>query len=363
MKIAQITSLYESVPPENKNGLEFLVHFLTEGLVSNGHQVSLFATADSETSGELIDLWPRAVSRDKPAQLVPDYMFSRWSHEEAYLSADKFDLLHSHDISGMFWSQLPRPLLVTVHSPVDQVLLEYKDNFPQEYWAYLDGMREKITRANLVFVSKDQCSSFPPGDNHYVVHNGLPVERFDFRSVPEDYFAFLGYITSNKGADLAVKVALEAGVKLKLAGQADKKGFFYREKIKPYLGRNIEYLGPLDFEEKVSFLGRARGTLVPIQWREPFGLVMIESLACGTPVIALDRAAVGEIVKDGEVGYLCKDVADMVEATGFIEKLSRKKCREHIELNFSVQQMIKNYEQVYNEVISNFRKFSKDKIN
>ncbi|MBU1111114.1 glycosyltransferase family 4 protein [Patescibacteria group bacterium] len=360
MKIAQVTSLIESVPPLHNNGLEFIVHFLTDGLVDKGHEVTLFATGDSQTDAELTAVWPKAASRDVLAKDISRGIFSKWSHEAAFLRADEFDIIHTHDFYGMSWCLMPAPLVMTVHCPAGDYE-EYKKKFPVNYWPYFKQLENKLKNGYTVFVSESQRSHFPSGRHHYVVHNGVPVEDFSFSDKPEDYFVFLGYISENKGPHLAIQAADAAGVKLKIAGNRFLNKAFFNEQMKPFLraGR-IEYLGSLGYEEKIRLLRGAKAVFVPIQWKEPFGLVMIEAMSCGTPVIALNRASVPEIVVDGKTGFICNSVDEMAEAAKNIDKISRLECRRHVEKNFSVGKMVEGYEKVYERIISDFqRRFKK----
>lgn len=356
MRIAQVTSLIESVPPLHNNGLEFIVHFLTEGLVRRGHQVTLFATADSRTEAALISLWPMAISRDPRASGIARETFSKWSHESAYCMSNQFDIIHTHDFSGMFWGLLPCPLAVTVHGA--RYIFTNK-RLPKKYECYLKQQEAKFRDGYVIFVSKSQRREFPRGKRHFVVHNGVPTQDFTFNSKPGDYFAFLGYISQEKGPHLAVQAALKAGVTLKVAGPmfGEINERYFRQEIEPYVdGEQIEYLGSLGYAAKIKFLQKAKAVFIPIQWEEPFGLVMIEAMSCGTPVIALNRAAVPEIVVDGKTGFICKNVSEMAKAVRKIDQINRCDCRRHVEAKFSVEKMVEGYERVYEEIIEDFKK-------
>ncbi|MBU0708707.1 glycosyltransferase family 4 protein [Patescibacteria group bacterium] len=360
MKIAQVTSLIESVPPLHNNGLEFIVHFLTEGLVDRGHEVTLFATGDSKTKAELASLWPKATSRDsKMAEPFANY-FSQWNHEAAYLRSREFDIIHSHDLMGMFWAALSVPVVVTVHNPGWDYGW-YKREYPREYWSCFEHYINRIRDGYLIFISEHQIKHFPRGEHHYVVHNGVPMEDFTFSGDTDDYFAFLGYLDENKAPHLAIRAAMQAGVKLKIAGGYYGQTGYYKGKIEPFLASGkVEYLGSLGYKDKIEFLQRARAIFIPIQWKEPFGLVMIEAMSCGTPVIALNRAAVPEIVVDGKTGFICNSVDEMAEAAKKINKINRLECRRHVRKNFSIERMVEGYERVYGEIISDFkRRFKK----
>ena len=349
MRIAQLVSLQESVPPRGKNGLEYMVHYLTEELVRRGHEVTLFATSDSVTSARLVEILPYPMSRGLLFDLTPTH-YSLMVMAKAAEMSQEFDIIHSHigAAASYFVNLLDTPIVETVHSASSQPFSYKEESFLKKYCA---DRRQRSSLIHHVYVSRSQKNSFDPKDNFSVVHNGINFEDFMFRPESGDYFAYLGYITENKGAHLAVQAAIKAGVKLKLGGSYYGCEKYFNEKIKPYLKKGqIEYVGVLDPQGRNEFLGRAKGLLFPIGWEEPFGMVMIEAMACGTPVIGLNRAAVPEVVKDAKTGFVADNLKQMQSAIKKIDSVRREDCRRHVEKSFSVEKMADNYERVYEKI-------------
>lgn len=366
MRIAQVTSLQESVPPRYKNGLEFIVSYLTEELISRGYQMTLFAPADSQTQAELVSVYPMGTTND-PNRLYTDDAYSYFNCLAAIKRAQtgKFDLIHSHAGPPMvFLSDLVNiPIIETYHHPPD---FAYQVFYQEPYFSHLRQFFDLNIKIFKVFVSENQRAGFakffPKGyltdKNSAVVYNGIPVENFPPSTTAGEYFAFLGYMTPNKGAHLAIKVAQRAGVPLVIAGVVGSDDAYFREQIEPHLnGDGIRFIGTLDHQGKVKFLQQAKAVFIPIQWEEPFGLVMVEAMACGTPVIGLKRAAVPEIVQDGFTGFVVNPgedggVAGMVEAVARIGEIDRSACRRRVEERFSVRAMVDGYEAIYRRLSS-----------
>ncbi|MFZ2970293.1 MAG: glycosyltransferase family 4 protein [Minisyncoccia bacterium] len=350
LKIAQVVSLQESVPPKGKNGLEFMVYYLTEELVKRGHQVTLFATADSKTSAKLV-----SVVRS-PAMKKWNFGWSSIDYSMASMvkvseMADQFDVIHTHigHTAYYFANLIKTPIIETMHSPIHKAKKIVKDYYSSDKI----GRYKKI---HHVFVSGSQRNNSLLMESSSVIHNGIDMKSFLFRDNAEDYYAYLGYITPNKGPHLAVRAAKIAGVKLKIAGSFKGCEEYFKKQIKPYLKKGyIEYVGVVNPRERNKLLGGAKALLIPLQWEEPFGLVMIEAMACGTPVIGFDRAAVPEIVKNGNTGFVVKDVKEMARAIKKIGEIKREDCRSHVEKYFTMQKMAEEYEKVYNKVINNFK--------
>lgn len=355
LRIAQVTNLAESVPPLNKNGLEQIVHYLTEELVRMGHEVTLFATADSKTSAKLIPLWPKAVTRDSYGSLLNRETYSLWSVSEAFKRHKDFDVIHDHTrfIAPRFARHISTPIVSTVHHPIS-FEFSYKKNYPSEYQPYFSTSgNEDIQTVNTVVVSKFQAKEYPFPSK--TIYNGLALSEWIFKEEPGEYLAFLGYMTADKGVKEAIEAAKKTNFKLKIAGpvlESDSSSRKYFETfVKPNLSNQIEYVGPLNSEQKKLFLAGAKATLMPIQWDEPFGMVAIESMACGTPVIGWNRAALPEIIEDGVCGFLVNSVEEIVEKTGELNKLRRSDCRKRVEDNFSVEKMASEYVKLYESLI------------
>lgn len=354
LRIVQVTNLQESVPPLNKNGLEQVVSYLTEELVKMGHEVTLFATGDSKTTAKLVPFWPEALSRSPYRKALYPGTLELIAVSEAIRCRGEFDIIHGHlrlqlAVFGQF---IDTPLVTTVHHPISK---ESVDNLPAPYHQpYQKIWHEQKKHLHTVVVSHFQAKNYDLPCT--VIPNGIPVNNWPFVNSSGDYLAFLGYITPDKGVSQAIQAVLPTKEKLIIAGpilEDDKESqTYFQEEVQPFLSERIKFIGPLNHEEKIKFLSNAKATLMPIQWDEPFGMVAIESLACGTPVIAWNRAAMPEIIEDGVSGYLVNSVEEMTQKIGQINKLDRKNCRKRVEENFTVQKMAENYVNLYNQIIS-----------
>lgn len=350
MRIAQLVSLQESVPPKGKNGLEYMVHYLTEELVRRGHEVTLFATGDSETRARLVEVLPYSMSHGNLFGLSSTH-YSLSCMAKAAEMSEEFDIIHSHLGSAAYYfaNLIKTPIIETVHSTHHDFSCQEKEKPVQKY---LRDRNQRLRGVHRVFVSRSQKKDFAPRGNSSVVHNGIGFENFTFEPEGGDYFVYLGYVTREKGAHLAAEAALRSGAKLKIAGNYYGCEEYFKKEIKPRLRKGrIEYVGVLGPEARNHFLGHARGLLFPIDWEEPFGMVMIEAMACGTPVIGFDRAAVSEVVKDGKTGFVVDGVEGMCEAIKKVDVIKRADCRHLVEKNFSVEKMAGEYEKIYAKII------------
>ena len=334
MRIAQLAPLVESVPPQRYGGTERVVSVLTEELVRRGHAVTLFASGDSRTSAALVPVVPvglrEAGVRDpRPADLLALGL--------AYERAGEFDVLHSHlDYSTLpFARRCATPTVVTVHGRLD--LLDVHPVF------------EAFREAHLVAISQNQRRLLPHWHWAGTVYNGIELRHFTAHTRAGEYLAFLGRIAPEKGIEDAVAVAKRAGVPLKIAAKIDPVDeAYYQEQVRPLLAHPlVEFVGEVTEREKDAFLGRARALIFPIRWPEPFGLVMAEAMATGTPVIAGRFGSVPEIVEDGVTGFICDSLDEMVLAVHRLGELDRAACRAHAEHSFSASRMADGYERIY----------------
>jgi glycosyltransferase involved in cell wall biosynthesis len=338
MRIAQIAPLQESVPPQRYGGTERVVSSLVEELVRRGHDVTLFASGDSRTSAKLVPVVPRGLRlagiRDAyPAGLLALGMLYERAHE--------FDIIHSHmDYLTLPFARLrTTPTVLTCHGRLD--LLHVHPVF--EY--FRDG--------HLVSISDNQRRLLPAWNWAGTVYNGIDLVNFTLRPRPGHYLAFLGRISPEKGIEDAITVARLAGVPLKIAAKVDPVDeLYYREHIRPLLEHPlIEYVGEISEREKDAFLGQALALLFPVRWPEPFGLVMVEAMATGTPVIAGRFGSVPEVVDDGETGFICDSLEEMVLAIRRLDEIDRTACRRHADERFSSQRMAEDYEAVYQKLL------------
>jgi glycosyltransferase involved in cell wall biosynthesis len=337
MRIAQIAPLTESVPPRLYGGTERVVSYLTEALVAMGHDVTLFASGDSRTAAHLESVWPTALRFDKSLRdPIAPHMTQM---ERVCRDAREFDVLHSHLDYWMF-SLLARsgtPAVTTLHGRLDL----------PEIAAMYD-----LTQAPVVSISDAQRRPLPKANFVRTIHHGLPVDLLTPQPVKPQYLAFLGRIAPEKRPDRAIRIARKAGIPLKIAAKVDRVDQEYFETvIKPMLdGPGVEMIGEIGDAEKPEFLSGARALLLPIDWPEPFGLVMIEAMACGTPTIAFPAGSVPEIIDDGITGFIVKDVAAAAAAVDRLGELDRGEVRRQFETRFTAQRMAADYVDLYERI-------------
>ena len=342
MKIAQIAPLYERVPPLLYGGTERIVSYLTEELVRQGHEVTLFASADSHTRAALVPC-SEAALRLNP--LIRDPLpYHLMMMEEIGRRATEFDVLHFHtDLVHLpLLRHLGKPSLTTVHGRLDL--------------ADLKPFYEFFHQAALVSISADQRRPLSCANWVGTVHHGLPADGLPFSPVARGgYLAFLGRISPEKRPDRAIEIAARVGIPLRIAAKIDKADQSYWDGVvKPLVekNKNVEFVGEIDEAAKVDFLGNATALLFPIDWPEPFGLVMIEALACGTPVIAFRRGSVPEIIEHGVSGLIVDNVDGAVQAVAEIDALPRAEVRRCFERRFTAERMAKDYVAIYKALIA-----------
>ncbi|EKU99148.1 glycosyltransferase [Leptolyngbya sp. PCC 7375] len=342
MRVAQVTPLWEQVPPMAYGGTELIVSLLTEELVRRGHQVTLFASGDSKTTALLEPGCERALR--SLGVLPPEYAYyEQMQLGKVFKQAGEFDIIHSHmDAAALPYTHLDQtPVVHTLHrtfTPSTEKI------FSQYRWQ------------NLVSVSNSQQR--PELGLNYVttVHNAIAPDQFTFYPRPDTptYLAFLGRMSMEKGPHLAIEIAKRSGYPLKMAGKVDfENEDFFEHQVAPHIdGQQIEFLGEVSHGLKQELMGKAMATLFPITWPEPFGLVMTESMASGTPIIAMAMGSAPEVIADGKTGFLCHSIEDCIEAVAQVHRLSRHACRRHVAVNFSVERMVDDYEAVYRKLIS-----------
>jgi glycosyltransferase involved in cell wall biosynthesis len=335
MRIAQVAPLYESVPPKLYGGTERVVSYLTEELVRQGHDVTLFASGDSLTEARLVP------GCNQSLRLAPNCIDPLAHHvllvERVLAEKDNFDLIHFH----IDYLHYPRsrhedvPTVTTLHGRL---------NIPD-----LVPLYQMFRDMPVVSISDSQREPLPWLNWQQTVYHGLPVDNLQFQAEPGKYLAFLGRTSPEKGLDQAIAIARRAGIELKIAAKVDRADQAYFDAvIKPLLKEpGIEFVGEIGHSEKSGFLGGAMALLCPIQWPEPFGLVIIEAMACGTPVIAYPRGSVPELVEDGVSGFIVDNAQEAVQAVLAAPALSRKRCREYFERRFSASRMCADYLDVY----------------
>jgi glycosyltransferase involved in cell wall biosynthesis len=339
MRIAQISPLFEAVPPKLYGGTERVVYSLTEELVAMGHDVTLFASGDSITSAKL------APMRDKALRLDPTVVdwiaiYMRMM-ELIRRRADEFDVLHFHTdyFPLSLFSRQDTPFLTTLHGRLD--IPEFKDIY------------ETFPDAPFVSISNAQRRPIPGINWVRTVLHGMPADLLTPQPVKQEYAAFLGRISPEKGVDKAIRIAGAAGLKLKIAAKVDKADqTYWDEQIKPMIDASpwVEYIGEINDAQKPEFLSGAHALLFPIDWPEPFGLVMIEAMACGTPVIAFNRGSVPEVIDNGVSGFIVHDAASAIAAVNRLDELDRTLVRRNFDRRFTARRMAEDYLDLYEEL-------------
>jgi glycosyltransferase involved in cell wall biosynthesis len=338
MRIAQVAPLFESVPPRLYGGTERVVSDLTEELVRRGHEVTLFASGDSCTTATLVPVVDRALRFGADTRDLLTAEFARQMGMVFSRAAD-FDVIHCHvDYLAFPFSMLTRTRTVhTIHGRLDL--------------PHLVPVYRQFNTVPLVSISDAQRAPLEAVGVHWAgtVYHGLPTERYAFSPEDRGYLAFLGRISPEKQPDLAIEIARRVGLPIKIAAKIDAVDREYYERtVAPLLDDPlVEYLGEIGDADKAAFLGSARALLFPIDWPEPFGLVMIEAMACGTPIVARPCGSVPEVVVDGRTGFVGSSLVELADAVKRIDEIDRAECRRHVEAHFSVERMAEDYEAVY----------------
>lgn len=331
LRIAQIAPLHEAVPPPLYGGTERVVSYLTEELVAQGCDVTLFASGDSITSARLVSVWPRALRLDPTIRdsIAPHMLML----EKVYRQAQDFDVLHFHMDYWPFslFSRQPTPFVTTMHGRLD---------LPE-----LQPVFDNFSDIPIISISNSQRRPLPQANFVKTVPHGLPENLHGPGDQTPSYLAFLGRISMEKRPDRAIRIARAAGILLKIAAKVDRADHeYYDAIIKPMIAEGgVEMVGEIGDSEKSDFLSGAVGLLMPIDWPEPFGLVMIEAMACGTPVIAFNRGSVPEIIEDGITGFIVEDEISAIAAVSQLGSLSRTRVRARFEARFTARRMAQDY--------------------
>ena len=344
MKIAQISPLWERVPPPAYGGTEAVVYMLTEGLVARGHEVVLYASGDSLTSAELRSVYPRSL---RTATDLKDPAPYDWLHATSALADDgEFDIIHNHagELPMAVSRLVDTPMLTTLHcliTPDTRII-----------WENYHGFYNTISEAALRSIPRSVSRHKYVG----AIYNGIDVKSFPFREHKDDYLLFLSRLAPEKGTHLAIEVARRLGMPLIVAGKVDRVDReYYRSAVEPLIdGDLVRYVGEVTRQEAKKLYAGARALLLPLRWEEPFGLVMPEAMATGTPVIAFRRGSAPELIVDGETGFLVDDgdVDAMAKAVGKVDRIDPRRCRQHVEDNFDVARMVEGYLAVYERILA-----------
>ncbi len=335
MRIAVIAPPWAPIPPNLYGGIELIVDELAQGFQAAGHEVVLFATGDSHSAVPTKWVLEQAEGV-RIGMAVPELRHVM----HAYEAVQGYDVVHDHTVFGPVYAERFPDLKVvtTIHGPFNDELT--------------DIYRRMSERVPIIAISHDQRRHVPDIPIARVIHHGLDPGAFPVGEGDGGYFLFLGRMAPEKGAHRAVEAAWKAGARLLLAAKMREPWEFdyFENYVQPYLNEDIRYLGEVPHEEKLRLLAGARGLLNPIQWAEPFGLVMVEALACGTPVLAFPEGAAPEIVEDGKTGFLCEDVAEMAERIGQVDGLDRSACRAKVEDYFCTTRMVAEHLDLFEEL-------------
>jgi glycosyltransferase involved in cell wall biosynthesis len=335
MRIAMLSPIAWRTPPRHYGPWESVVSLLTEGLVSRGYDVTLFATGDSETSGKLHAVCARGYEED--CSILPK-VWECLHISELFEHADDFDIIHNHfDFLPLTYSGLiTTPIVATIHGFSSPGILPVYKKYNHK----------------VFYVSISDADRSPDLDYIKTIHHGLDMKQFDFQPEPEDYLLFFGRIHPDKGAGEALKIARAGHKKLIMAGIIQDEAYYHQD-VEPHLNeQGAVYVGSVGPIQRNLLLQKASALLHPINFNEPFGLSVIESMACGTPVIAFDRGSMSELIEDGKTGFLVTTVEEAINAVAHIKDINRACCRRRVEQHFTVDRMVEEYIQVYQTILA-----------
>lgn len=348
LNIAQIANMAESVPPKKYGGTERVIHALTENLVKRGHKVTLFASGDSQTSGKLISIYPKSLREARVKNVYGTNILSLLNIGYAYAKQGEFDIIHDH----LAYLSLPTanlsktPVVMTIHGSI--------------------GMEEKRIYENLAnpyFVTISKAQSLPAPNLNYIgtVHNGLNMKHYPFSLENEGFLLFVGRISHEKGVHIAIEVAQYLNLPLIIAAKLNKPTDgaealldtqYFKDYIEPHLSDQIVWIGEVDEQQRNKLMSKALCLLHPVTWPEPFGLVLIEAMACGCPVIAFNKGSIPEIIIDSKTGFIVEDISSMISAVTNISQINKRYCREYSLTNFNDGKMTDEYESIYYRILA-----------
>jgi glycosyltransferase involved in cell wall biosynthesis len=340
MRIAVVAPAWFAVPPTRYGGIEWVVAILADGLVESGHDVTLFAAGDSQTKARLV------TSYDEPPSMRIGLSLPDLHHAlTCYARAGEFDVINDHSgpLGGALGAAVDQAAVChTVHGPLT--------GEPGDVYALLGQLGPKV---GLISVSDSQRSPLPDLNWLATCHNAIALDAYPYNAEKEGYLLFLGRMSPDKGAHHAVRLARETGLPLILAGKMHdvEERHHFESEVEPYLGNGIEYVGEVSHDEKVRLLQRAMATVFPIQWPEPFGLVMVESMACGTPVLATRYGAVPEVIEEGRSGVIVDSPDEMPAALEAVIRLDPAECRRSADERFSASRMVADYVRAYERLL------------
>lgn len=348
LKIAIGATLHKKVSKHATGGTEVFAYHLAKELIKKGHEVTIFASGDSEVIGHL-----QGISTEQEINKVEQgqrlfHAYQLMESQEIALKQDQFDIIHINYFEPFLFSPLSKmikkPVIYTVHS----------DLFTSKAWQIATQMMVKPSDI-FVFVAKHAQEEVTYLKNNTFIYNGVDINEFSFSQEHSDYLLWLGRLRKKKGIKEAVEVAIQSGERLIISGVIDnfEDEEFFKTDVEPLIKthHNIEFMKDISFTEKVKLYQGAKAFLFPVLWKEPFGLTMIEAMACGTPVIAFNQGAVPEVITNGKTGFIVNNVSEMVEKINEIDSINRIDCRKHVEEQFSLEKMVSHYESLYYSTI------------
>lgn len=339
MKIAQIAPLAERVPPKKYGGTERMVHALTEELVKRGHEVTLFASGDSITSAKLVSVYPRGLREAKLKDIYGINTYAMLNIGIAYNMQKKFDIIHDHSgVLSLATANIAKtPVVMTMHGPFN----------PENRVIF-----QTLVKPYQVTISDSQSYAVPKIHHGGTIYNGLSMEHYPFSADHDGYLLFVGRISLEKGVHYAIQVAQNLDLPLIIAAkleEVDKP--YYHQFVEPHLSEQITWVGEVDETERNLLMSRAMCFLHPVTWREPFGLTLIEAMACGCPVVAFNKGSIPEIIQNGETGFVVEDIEGLLDAVQNIHTIKREKCRERALTEFSAEKMTDGYEELFEKIL------------
>lgn len=342
MKIAMIAAPIERIPPKLYGGTERVVSALTEELVRMGHDVTLFASGDSQTSAKLVAAFPKPLRESYPtsAQIMERIQTTLLHLGSAYAQQDKFDIIHDHtSIFGLSYAQSSRtPVVSTLHGCLTQNAIPLYEKFHKPY---------------LVTISNSQSRPAPHLNYISTIYNGLAMHHYPFSDVHKGYLLAVGRLCPEKGIHNAITIAQRANLPLIIAAKLEDHHMeYFNQKIKPHLNKKIRWIGEVNERERNELMKHALCFLHPLEWEEPFGLTIIEAMSCGTPVIAFNKGSMPEIIQHGKTGFLAKDIDDAVACIQKLDSIDRQYCRSYSLQHFSSRKMAREYEAVYTSIVN-----------
>lgn len=341
LKIAQVAPIIERVPPKKYGGTERIVYTLTEELVKRGHQVTLFASGDSQTSANLFSVYPRSLREAKMPNLYGNNELTLLNIGAVYRRQEEFDIIHDHNAPTSLpaANMAKTPTVVTIHGPISSISRR---------------VYRQSTNVHLVAISKAQILHAPDVEIEAVIHHGLDFSNYPFSKNPDNFLLFVGRLSLDKGPHFAIAAAQDLDLPLIMAAKLDSIDLdYYRSYIEPKLSdEGIRWIGEVGEDERNRLMSKALCVLHPATFREPFGLTLIESLACGAPVIGFNKGSVQEIIKNGKNGFIVEDTEEMIDAVEQIKTIDRSYCRSYALQHFSAQKMADEYENLYYKILS-----------